>query len=96
MPDWSQDPVVVELRERISEADEALLETLNRRIELVEQLRTYKEKRGYPFVDRGREEVLLARLAETNAGPLSPEGLHEFFVSLLDLVKREVGPDGRP
>jgi chorismate mutase/prephenate dehydratase len=96
MTSWSQDPVVVELRERISEADLALLQTLNRRIELVERLRTYKEERGYPFVDREREEALLARLAEANTGPLTPEGLREFFASLLDLVKREVASDGRP
>jgi chorismate mutase/prephenate dehydratase len=92
---WAEDPVVVELRERISDADSALLATLNRRIALVEQLRAYKEERGYPFVDPDREQALLARLAEANPGPLSPEGLREFFVSLLDLVKREVNPDGR-
>jgi chorismate mutase len=95
MADWSDDPVVVELRERISQTDSALLDALNRRIELVDRLRAYKEERGYPFVDRGREEALVAQLVEANAGPLSSEGLREFFVSLLDLVKREVTRDGR-
>ena len=92
--EWGSDPVVVDLREQISRADRELLETLNRRIELVRRLRDYKAERGYPFVDRAREESLLADLGNANEGPLSTDGLREFFTGMLALVKREVGRDG--
>jgi chorismate mutase len=91
--EWNTDPVVVELREQISRADRQILETLNRRIELVSRLSDYKTGHGYPFVDRAREDALLSELARVNPGPLSGEGLREFFTSMLDLVKREVGRD---
>ncbi len=89
--EWGQDPVVVRLREEISQADRELLETLNRRIVLVSQLRDYKDERGYPFVDQAREERILADLDAANGGPLSSEGLREFFTGMLALVKRELG-----
>lgn len=92
--EWSRDPVVLELREQISAADREILERLNRRIELVSRLRDHKAGRGYPFLDRSREDTLLAELARANAGPLSAEGLREFFTGLLDLVKREVARNG--
>jgi chorismate mutase len=89
--EWGSDPVVVELREEISRADRELLDTLNRRITLVRQLHDYKAERGYPFVDRAREDSLIAELGSANAGPLSSEGLREFFTGMLALVKREIG-----
>jgi len=92
--EWGSDPVVVDLREQISRVDRELLEALNRRIELVSRLRDYKAERGYPFVDRAREESLLADLGNANEGPLSSDGLREFFTGMLALVKREVGRDG--
>lgn len=94
MSDWSADPVVVELRQRIADADRAILARVNERIALVEQLRRYKEERGYPFTDRAREEWLIDHLTSLNAGPLSEQGVRELFTSLIDLVKREVA-DGR-
>jgi 3-deoxy-7-phosphoheptulonate synthase/chorismate mutase len=93
MEEWGSDPVVVELRERIDAADRTILETVNERLGLVEELRRYKDDQGYPFLDRSREDLLLARLAEQNRGPLSETGVRELFASLLELVKREL--DGR-
>jgi chorismate mutase len=92
--DWGQDPIVVGLREEISRADRELLKTLNRRIALVGRLRDYKAERGYPFVDQAREERIIADLDNANAGPLSSEGLREFFTRTLELVKRELDRDG--
>ncbi len=97
MSDWAKDPVVVELRERISGADLVILETVNRRLELVSRLRGYKEEHGYPFVDKAREDALIAELAKINTGPLSTEGLRELYMGLLDLMKREAqAQNGKP
>ena len=89
--DPEHDPVVEELRERITEQDLAVLAAVNRRLELVGELREHKLAQGWGFVDQGREERLLAALADENPGPLTEAGLRELFTSLLALTKREIG-----
>ena len=90
MGDWTRDPVVVALRERISAADRAILEQMNERLELVEELHRHKAEHGYPALDPAREEQLLAELTAQNAGPISEEGVRELFTGVLALVKREL------
>lgn len=85
-----QDPVVRRLREEIAENDRAMVEALNRRITLVAELHGHKVARGYDLVDTSRESWLVRHLSESNAGPLSPAGLRQFVLGLLDLTKREV------
>jgi chorismate mutase len=89
--DPERDPVVRDLRGRITDADRAILAAVNERIELVRELREHKLAQGWDFLDAGREERLLAALAAENAGPLSDEGLRELFTDLLALTKRELG-----
>jgi len=85
-----QDPFIRQLREQISDNDRALVEGINKRLRLVEQLKSYKESRGLSFVDPEREEWMLQYLSRANRGPLSSEGLREVFEELLDLTKREI------
>ena len=85
----AEDPLVQELRERIAENDRAIIEALNRRIELVAQLRHHKIARGYDLLDSSRERWLVEHLAQSNSGLLSPDGLREFVAYLLELTKRE-------
>jgi len=82
--------VIDELRAQITNADETILDAVNRRLELVAKLKAYKEEHGIGFVDPQREEQLLAHLAEVNTGPLSEAGLRTFFTELLGLVKNEL------
>jgi chorismate mutase len=96
MSERDVDQNVQKLREEIAEVDRAILDVVNARIALVARIRSYKASVGLPFVDTDREHELIAALAETNAGPLSPGGLQELYTYLLDLTKREVGSDGKP
>ena len=88
--DPSQDPVVRQLREEISDNDRALVEAVNARLRLVQRLKGYKDSKGYDFVDPEREEWMLRDVKRSNRGPLSPDGLEEIYKALLDLTKREV------
>jgi chorismate mutase len=88
-PEADSDPFVRELREQIAAADSSLVETVNKRVELVRRLKEHKAAQGYDFVDRSQEERLLERLAAGNPGPLSENGLRELYRTLLDLTKRE-------
>ena len=83
------DPVLRDLRERIAALDSELVDAVNRRIELVRQLKEHKAAHGIEFVDRAQEERLVERLAAESRGPLSEEGLRELYRTLLELVKRE-------
>jgi chorismate mutase len=90
------DPLIRQLREQISDADRAIVDAMNKRLQLVARLKGYKESRGLDFVDLQREEWMLSYLSRANRGPLSPEGLRELFAEILDLTKREVARGDRP
>ena len=82
---------IARFRAEIGEVDRALLEGVNRRLELVRDLKQYKEEHGIDFLDPGREAALLDERVRQNAGGLSDAGVRTFFVELLALIKRELG-----
>jgi chorismate mutase len=88
--DPSQDPIIRQLREQVSDNDRALIEAINTRLRLVAKLKSYKESRGIEFVDPDREEWMLRDMIRANRGPLSAEGLEQIYTTILDLTKREV------
>jgi len=83
------DPVVRQYREQISDNDLKIVEALNKRIQLVEKLKSYKETQGMEFFDPQQEDWVFTYLTRSNRGPLSPEGLREIFAVVLEVVKRE-------
>jgi chorismate mutase len=86
----SDDPLIRQLREQLSDNDVAIVEAINARLKLVARLKRVKEERGIGFLDPAREEWMLQYLSRANRGPLSTEGLREIYTELLDLTKREV------
>lgn len=85
----NQDGPLEELREQVSDNDRAIVEAINRRLELVAEIKRYKESNGIEFFDPDREAWLLEDLRRANRGPLSDEGLQRVLRELLDLCKRE-------
>ena len=91
------DAVVRQMRDAIIDNDLRLLQAVNRRLELVQRLRAYKEAHGMEFVDQTREDWMHRYLQGANRGPLSASGLTEIYAHLLDLTKVETngaGPAG--
>ncbi len=86
----TDDPLIRQLRQQISDTDRAIVDAINARLRLVAQLKRYKESRGIGFLDPEREEWMLQYLQRANRGPLSRDGLGELFEGVLDLTKREV------
>ena len=78
------------LREEIGALDRSVLETLNRRLELVRRVTRHKQDTGTPLIDAEREAELLRELAEANAGPLSERAVQGVFAAVLDVMKQEV------
>ncbi|MEY2434011.1 MAG: chorismate mutase / prephenate dehydratase [Acidimicrobiaceae bacterium] len=85
------DPVLAELRRQISEIDRSIIETFNRRLEVVAQIKRHKDEHGIAFVDPDREASMLDHQASENRGPLTEEGLRALYAELLALTKRELG-----
>ena len=85
----TDDGQLEQLREQVSDNDRAILDAINRRLELVREIKRYKESKGIAFVDPDREARLLEDLRRANRGPLSDEGLQRILADLLDLSKRE-------
>ena len=79
-----------QLRDRIAATDADILELVNRRLQLVGEIRALKDAHGLAFLDPGQEERLLARLRQLNDGPLSSEGVDRLFTEILALVKDEL------
>jgi chorismate mutase len=87
----TQDPLIRQLREQLSDVDRGIVEAINSRLKIVARLKRYKESKGIEFVDPEREEWMFSYLSRANRGPLTSEGLREIYGAILDLTKREVG-----
>lgn len=85
-----KDPVLERLRAQVATADREILELVNRRLDLVHEIREHKDANGIEFVDPGQEERLLRRLQEANGGPLSADGVERLFREILALAKAEL------
>jgi chorismate mutase len=84
------DAALARLRDLLAVNDVALLDLVNRRLELVDQIKERKAELGVTFIDPDREAWLLEHLRRANNGRLSDEGLRELLATLLDLTKREL------
>jgi len=89
VPNVAQDPIVDELRARITAADADIVAAVNRRAALVAELHGHKRAQGYEVFDSGREEQVIAAVLRSNGGPLSDEGLRELYGVILSLCTRE-------
>lgn len=81
------------LRADIEALDRQLLETLNRRLELVAAVRRHKDAAGERWIDPEREAELLQALVDANGGPLSERGVRAIFSAILDVLKQEVAAE---
>jgi chorismate mutase len=85
------DENVERFREEITALDRAIFAAINRRLELVADLKRYKAEHGIAFVDPNRESEMIEERVAENTGRLSADGLRHFYAELLSLVKRELG-----
>ncbi|MGB9787453.1 MAG: prephenate dehydratase [Dictyoglomus turgidum] len=91
-----------ELRREIDELDRKLLEIINKRAQIVLQIRNWKIKNNYPIFDPSREKELLERLVKENQGPLDEKaiiGIFKTIMSYLRALEKDIevlylGPEG--
>ena len=72
MPNAAQDPVVDDLRARITAADAEIVAAVNRRASLVAELHAHKRAQGYDVFDPAREEQVIAAALQREPRARSP------------------------
>jgi chorismate mutase len=71
------------LRRAIDEIDDAILDLVNRRLGLAQQIGGAKKKGGIQITDNRREIEIMNRLTKTNNGPLEASGLRRIFAAIM-------------
>ena len=82
------DRKIDEIRERIDEIDDRLLQLLNDRAMLVVALAKVKHEHGLQLFDPERERQIHERLADANGGPLPSEAVARVFERIIDEARR--------
>ncbi len=83
------DPFVNRLRDQISDNDLRIIELINKRVMLVDELWRHKAERGMPMYSPEREQSMLALLSRANEGPLSEDALVQIYRAIVATTKRE-------
>jgi len=86
-----------ELRQRIDELDERLVELLNRRAGAALAIGHLKQRLGLEIYQPDRERQVLANVRRANAGPLDDSAVTRLFERIIDearRLEREAGHGG--
>jgi monofunctional chorismate mutase len=78
---------IVELRKRVDEIDQQIVELLNQRAEIVLKIRRLKSENQLPLYDPEREEEIFEKVTSVNAGPLYDDSLREIYERILQCMK---------
>lgn len=85
----SDDPVIKQFRDQISDNDLKIVDLINKRLTLVDKLWRYKAEHGVDMYVPAREEWMLTFLSRANKGPLSQEALQDLYKHLVETTKSE-------
>jgi chorismate mutase len=74
-------------RAEIDKVDKGLVDLLNKRAEMVLEIKKLKEKHDLPLYDAKREETLMNNIVNYNKGPLYNDNIVQIFESILRNVQ---------
>jgi chorismate mutase-like protein len=78
---------LAECRERINSLDQRLLELLNERTRIVEQIGRLKQECKMPIYEPKREEEVLRNVQERNGGPMPQDSARRIFERIIDEMR---------
>lgn len=76
-----------EYRKSIDALDLRLLELLNERTRVVEQIGRAKESAGMPIYEPKREEDVFRNVTQNNQGPLTADAVKSIFERIIDEMR---------
>jgi chorismate mutase-like protein len=74
-------------RDQIDSIDRELLDLLNRRTRVVEEIGQVKEAVQLPVYEPKREQDVFRNVVEHNQGPLAPDALKRIFERIIDEMR---------
>ena len=74
-------------RERIDQIDRQILELLNQRTTIVEEIGRIKQALAMAVYEPKREDQVFANVVAHNAGPLSSEAVRRIFERIIDEMR---------
>jgi chorismate mutase-like protein len=74
-------------RDQIDIIDIELLELLNRRTRVVEEIGRIKEALDLPIYEPKREDHVIRHVTANNPGPLTPDALQRIFERIIDEMR---------
>jgi chorismate mutase-like protein len=77
-----------ELRVLIDEVDRRVVQLLNERTTVVEEIGRVKRQAALPIYEPKREEQVFANVTASNHGPLSQEALRRIFERVIDEMRK--------
>jgi chorismate mutase len=85
-----EDPLerLAECRRLIDEVDVRLLELLNQRTRIVEEIGCIKQTLEMPIYEPRREDEVFGNVTGHNLGPLPPEAVRRVFERIIDEMRR--------
>lgn len=93
----SQPPIDISaLRVAIDEIDAKILDLINRRLLLAQQIGAVKKQDDLQIIDRQREKDIMDRLQRTNNGPLPTKDLRGIFAAIIAAGRRVQETDRGP
>jgi chorismate mutase-like protein len=79
---------LAQCRERIDEIDRRLVELLNERTTIVEEIGRVKKEAQLAIYEPKRETEVFENITSHNAGPLTGDGLKRIFERIIDEMRR--------
>ncbi len=84
---WATPEALAHCRERIDAVDLHLLELLNERTRIVEEIGRIKEALRLPIYEPRREDQVFRNVIEHNSGPLPAEAVKRLFERIIDEMR---------
>lgn len=79
---------LAECRSRVDEVDLQIVDLLNKRTTIVEEIGRIKKEADLAIYEPGREARVYAQITAHNQGPLSADGLKRIFERIMDEMRR--------
>jgi chorismate mutase len=74
-------------RVRIDDVDRRIVELLNERTRVVEEIGKVKREARLPIYEPKREDQVFRNVTDSNHGPLTPEALKRVFERIIDEMR---------
>jgi chorismate mutase-like protein len=74
-------------RDRIDDVDRRILQLVNERTQVVEEIGRIKQQFGMPVYEPKREDEVFRNVTENNRGPLTAEAVKRVFERIIDEMR---------